>query len=437
MMTDDATGAWNAIKLIHSSDLREMRRLPSYQDYLGLTYHEYLVQRARHRDLRKSAESLASARRRLQATDHKGMVVYHRARFIVPTSLLGEWLTFPLDESLPETLITCDDGQIEGQMLAVKAGWKKKEVAIEYACPSRVLHAYEILDVKRLLDGYYEQPVLFVSHRWGSPEHPDPEGRQLERLKKLERCFVVYDYTSFPQKAASPEDDAKGLDAILRHMNDLVSNVVILASPDYLERGWCMYEYIASALKRSVVCDELQEEDYVLLRDWASTNPPAPENPFRDGPESAEQNYIAEEILKQVNKVLPKFAASKFAVPSDRDVVRRLLIDLLKRALPTRRVGRDYPESLVNREWKHEDWTDDELEAGFSAPLKWKFFSTRPTQRYNANVPKCIEDAVIREYQIGEQPIEETFRYVTRRARELEAESDVPTPSEGDGGESS
>ena len=42
-MNDVQRKAWKAVKLIHASQLRGMTRFPRYEDYYGITYHEYLV----------------------------------------------------------------------------------------------------------------------------------------------------------------------------------------------------------------------------------------------------------------------------------------------------------------------------------------------------------------------------------------------------------
>ena len=63
---------------------------------------------------------------------------------------------------------------------------------------------------------------------------------------------------------------------IISNMDSLVKNVIILGSPDYLTRGWCLYEYIVASLTNQTVCDEIHEPRFVTLRDWASTHPPVP-----------------------------------------------------------------------------------------------------------------------------------------------------------------
>src|ERR1700722_14221294 len=68
---------------------------------------------------------------------------------------------------------------------------------------------------------------LFITHRWESPEHPDPSGWQLQALQELgthynyndkSLCFW-FDYMSLPQKpriAVEKQIFARGLDKIRR-----------------------------------------------------------------------------------------------------------------------------------------------------------------------------------------------------------------------------
>ena len=54
--------------------------------------------------------------------------------------------------------------------------------------------------IDEIATSQFAHPVLFISHRWEATEHPDPAGHQLEKLRALKDCFIIYDYTSFPQK---------------------------------------------------------------------------------------------------------------------------------------------------------------------------------------------------------------------------------------------
>ena len=81
----------------------------------------------------------------------------------------------------------------------------------------------------------FAHPVLFISHRWEGTERPDPAGHQLEKLRALKDCFIIYDYTSFPQKPMS-ESEAGDLEEekiVLNDMGELIRNVVVMDHPDY------------------------------------------------------------------------------------------------------------------------------------------------------------------------------------------------------------
>jgi hypothetical protein len=431
-----------AIKLIHSSELGEMRRFTKYQDYDGITYRDYQVGSERVSNIRHYVLEYIEARDRLDAIDHDGMVVYDTILLEVPRSWLRLKRRIELTrEKLSKTHIECDSGTIDGDFLIVQAGWRKKTERVVYSCPSNVVNRNEIDALKETLSNINEQdkrflaeflespythPVLFVSHRWESVEHPDPNGRQLEKLKKLKDCYIIYDYSSFPQKPRSAKEDIQ-LDLILRHMDEVIANVVVLDSPEYTERGWCIYEYIVSALKGSIVCDEVQEEDFVELRDWVSTGTPIPVNFFRDSFESMQQNYINEQILHLINRILPTYAKAKFTEDSDQAIVRSLLIKHLKSVLPAKKKHQPYIG-----EWKTVPWEDAELEAAFSTKLEWPSQQTMEITSHKMNVPKCIEDAVTRRYEIRRETLEEKFKMwrgwgggATRRESESENKDDI------------
>jgi hypothetical protein len=282
-----------------------------------------------------------------------------------------------------------------------------------------VLNAKEITSLKEVIshiseqdqhflaefaDSVYKHPVLFISHRWEAIDHPDPNGTQLEKLKRLRDCFLIYDYSSFPQKPRTPSEQVDFED-ILHNMNKLIENVLVLRSTDYLERGWCVYEYIVSAMKGSIVCDECQHGDFIALRDWVSTSAPIPVNPFHDSMESMQQNHIDQQILQTVNRILPIYAHAKFTDEPDRAIVKSLLVRHLKLALPAKKEHQPYIG-----EWKIVPWEEAELEAAFSAELKWDPLQSGTTRRFDMDVPSSIEEAVRRQYAIKHETLEEKFK---------------------------
>ncbi len=108
--------------------------------------------------------------------------------------------------------------------------------------------------------------LVFVSHRWITPEHPDPDGTQLRELqrrlktlgeadKSFRDALVFYDYSSMLQRPRTAQEDAffhRDLDA-LRRLSQHADKVLILSEGyvDYKNRGWCFFEFIVA--KRNTV----------------------------------------------------------------------------------------------------------------------------------------------------------------------------------------
>ena len=87
-------------------------------------------------------------------------------------------------------------------------------------------------------------------------------------------------------------------------MERLIEKVIVLKSTDYVERGWCLYEYIVASLKVTFVCDEVRDSDFVQLRQWSSMRAPASDSLRGHSFESSIQNSIDENILDIVNRIL-------------------------------------------------------------------------------------------------------------------------------------
>jgi hypothetical protein len=108
--------------------------------------------------------------------------------------------------------------------------------------------------------------LVFVSHRWITPEHPDPDGTQLRELqrrlktiseedKSFKEALVFYDYSSMLQRPRTAQEEAlfhRDLDA-LRRLSQQADKVLILSEGyvDYKSRGWCFFEFIV--VKRKTV----------------------------------------------------------------------------------------------------------------------------------------------------------------------------------------
>ena len=98
-----------------------------------------------------------------------------------------------------------------------------------------------------------KKKCLFVSHRWLSKDHPDPEGVQLQAVRNylsvcvqdVEDWVVFYDYSSLrqnPQTPAQVEQRRRELESMTHII--LKSQVLVLQTADYYERAWCFSESI-------------------------------------------------------------------------------------------------------------------------------------------------------------------------------------------------
>lgn len=93
-------------------------------------------------------------------------------------------------------------------------------------------------------------PKYFVSHRWLSPQHPDPEGRHLKLLQKHARqhpdAFYWVDYSCLPQSRDTDDENlfSRTLPKIAS-IQAKASTIVIL-EPDSDERLWCYIEHLAA-----------------------------------------------------------------------------------------------------------------------------------------------------------------------------------------------
>jgi hypothetical protein len=102
------------------------------------------------------------------------------------------------------------------------------------------------------LHGAYCGEYLFISHRWETPEAPDPNGVQLRRVKDHVRRnpltrFVWYDFWCMPQKldhqARSATDQAE-FDRMLPNIPLLClgCSVLVVLDLQYMGRFWTQFE---------------------------------------------------------------------------------------------------------------------------------------------------------------------------------------------------
>ena len=403
--------AFDSVKLIHAEDLLRWERFPRWQEFDGLTYADYRAQAVQLERRRKTVSKFIEAETELARVCGEHVVEYASELVKVPGSLTRGRVRTHLPESPRSgTWVRSSEGEVRGDRLEAESGWRSRWVTLTYEGPSTVVHRDRIVELEGLLrtmsdderrtaeevtHSRFAHPVLFVSHRWATEAHPDPSGVQLRRLRSLRDCFIIYDYSSFPQPPRTDEDEVE-FRKILGAMDELITNVVILDAEDYLARGWCLYEYIVASLHRTTVCDEVHDPRFATLRDWASTPPPTPvQNPWRDSFESMQQNFINERVLASVNTVLPLYQDAEFQTDEDREVVTGLLVEHLKRTLPSMKEHQPYLG-----EWKHIAWTDATLAAFFRGEGQVPSLQTIGIERFDTAVPSTLQDAVDARYTI-------------------------------------
>jgi hypothetical protein len=403
-----ALGPLAHVKLVHSSELEKLQRFPRYQDFTGVFLAEHYI---RCREMQKGAadtETFMRADKRLREIDHEGSINYGLRAVTVPGSLIKRIVEIDVgDVKWDRTTMVPKEGEVCDGKLLVTTRLLERTVDVSFSCPSRVYHAEEIARLKAQMAAVAPEhrsfseearralePVLFISHRWETIDHPDPEGRQLDRLRELKNCYLVYDYTSFPQPRRTPSEE-KVFQEIMNHMNFLLDRVVVLQSPDHLERGWLVFEYLVSAIGQGIACDEVAHPDFVELHDWCNTRAPIPHNLIRNSYESMQSNYINGKILKLITKVAPLFRASKFSLATDREEVTKRMVSFLKQRLPPKM---EYMQGLG--ECESIPWTDEEIDAIFCGRVDFQEEFTGSLKRHETHVPRDLANASAKNYMV-------------------------------------
>jgi hypothetical protein len=95
--------------------------------------------------------------------------------------------------------------------------------------------------------------TIFVSHRWASLSHPDPDGTQFQTiqrfLQKHPSKLLWYDFSCLPQPPLTTSDRSLFRDSV-RELNSLiiVTEFLCILTEDYINRAWCFYEWAISRL---------------------------------------------------------------------------------------------------------------------------------------------------------------------------------------------
>ncbi|MEJ2406270.1 MAG: hypothetical protein P8171_18610 [Candidatus Thiodiazotropha sp.] len=101
---------------------------------------------------------------------------------------------------------------------------------------------------------------FFISYRWLSSDHPDPDGRQLRLLQRHVKPDAYYwiDYACLPQSPRDVADEALFNESLSRLTTLLFETKMLVLrhrSDSYMERAWCFLELLAG---HTVVKDHLQ-----------------------------------------------------------------------------------------------------------------------------------------------------------------------------------
>jgi len=124
------------------------------------------------------------------------------------------------------------------------------------------------INVLNAFRGAYRGSFLIVSHRWMSTANPDPEGQQMDEVRKHvsehpEIEWVWIDYPCMPQVLKSDDGsvakertvaEQQYFNKAIKHINILylTLHVLILLDRNYNSRFWCLLEAILALH----VCDE-------------------------------------------------------------------------------------------------------------------------------------------------------------------------------------
>ena len=131
--------------------------------------------------------------------------------------------------------------------------------------------------------------IVFVSHRWITEVHPDPNGIQLQELhRRLEAlgqqdtsfkdALIFYDYSSMLQSPRTAEEDRQFYSDImsLSALTRMADKMIILSEgyKDYKNRAWCFFEMLISEkLKVHIFTDQRNIEDDLQILTGLMPNP--------------------------------------------------------------------------------------------------------------------------------------------------------------------
>jgi hypothetical protein len=148
---------------------------------------------------------------------------------------------------------------------------------------SRELDSWEYLERGRPADAAALESFVFVSHRWLTPSHPDPDGAQLAELRQRLRALpmpdadrasllVFYDFCSLPQRPRSADEEAgfcRDL-GMLESLSRRAGHFIILSEGyrDYVNRAWCFFEAITARHNVRFFDDQQHIEEELECREF-------------------------------------------------------------------------------------------------------------------------------------------------------------------------
>lgn len=106
-------------------------------------------------------------------------------------------------------------------------------------------------------DVFSKTPCVFVSHRWQSVDHPDPSGTRLRQIldrfdsipsagETTPEIYLWLDFCCLPQRVRGvlSADDLARLRCGLGRLAEVLKScdLLVLDSPDYINRAWCYSE---------------------------------------------------------------------------------------------------------------------------------------------------------------------------------------------------
>lgn len=98
-----------------------------------------------------------------------------------------------------------------------------------------------------------DRRIWFISHRWESLSHPDPDRQQFQAVQNLieqeDIQGIWYDYSCMPQEPMTTSE-LETFRNSLRDLNALIAsaNFASIVTDDYETRAWCYYEMMIAEL---------------------------------------------------------------------------------------------------------------------------------------------------------------------------------------------